>query len=441
MKKLIALTLVIVTCFSLFSCARIIEWQLDKNAIAFAAEKKELTSEIRNSDEYKAFLQKLEVFSAQLTAEMTQKYGKDDNFVISPISIYMGLALAIECATGDTRQEILDAVGVTYEEVSKYTSGLYANANREYIKRVATGNKKVVAYQTLNNSIWLDKDVKFVEEGVNKLASNYNCDVFQTSFKSGEAEKLIEKYIENKTKGLIDADVDFSPETYFVLMNTYYLKEIWNEFGDSLDFTSERYNFKNTDGSSEDLRLLKSYYSNGKVYMGEKYSSFFVATEHGFKIYFFVPDDESRVSEVFTTENINAVLSMSDWGHVDDANRQLHHTRVFFPEFDTDFDEDISGVLSEKFGIKRLFDPDACEMSNISENDVYCQGFMHLVKLKVDKKGIEGASIVYIPGAGSAAPPPYEKVYHDFIVDKAFGFVITDPYGTAVFSGVINEID
>lgn len=441
MKKLIALTLVIVTCFSLFSCARIIEWQLDKNAIAFAAEKKELTSEIRNSDEYKAFFQKLEVFSAQLTAEMTQKYGKDDNFVISPISIYMGLALAIECATGDTRQEILDAVGVTYEEVSKYTSGLYANANREYIKRVATGNKKVVAYQTLNNSIWLDKDVKFVEEGVNKLASNYNCDVFQTSFKSGEAEKLIEKYIENKTKGLIDADVDFSPETYFVLMNTYYLKEIWNEFGDSLDFTSERYNFKNTDGSSEDLRLLKSYYSNGKVYTGEKYSSFFVATEHGFKIYFFVPDDGSRVSEVFTTENINAVLSMSDWGHVDDANRQLHHTRVFFPEFDTDFDEDISGVLSEKFGIKRLFDSDACEMSNISENDVYCQGFMHLVKLKVDKKGIEGASIVYIPGAGSAAPPPYEKVYHDFIVDKAFGFVITDPYGTAVFSGVINEID
>lgn len=441
MKKLIALTLVIVTCFSLFSCARIIEWQLEKNAIAFAAEKKELTSEIRNSDEYKAFFQKFEVFSAQLTAEMTQKYGKDDNFVISPISIYMGLALAIECATGDTRQEILDAVGVTYEEVSKYTRGLYANANREYIKRVATGNKKIVAYQTLNNSIWLDKDVKFVEEGVNKLASNYNCDVFQTSFKSGEAEKLIEKYIENKTKGLIDADVDFSPETYFVLMNTYYLKEIWNEFGDSLDFTSERYNFKNTDGSSEDLRLLKSYYSNGKVYTGEKYSSFFVATEHGFKIYFFVPDDESRVSEVFTTENINAVLSMSDWGYVDDANRQLHHTRVFFPEFDTDFDEDISGVLSEKFGIKRLFDPDACEMSNISENDIYCQGFMHLVKLKVDKKGIEGASIVYIPGAGSAAPPPYEKVYHDFIVDKAFGFVITDPYGTAVFSGVINEID
>ena len=441
MKKLIALTLVIIICFSAFSCAKITQWQLDKNAIAFAAEKKELSLDVIKSDEYKTFLQKLEVFSTQLTAEMTQKYGKDDNFVISPISIYMGLALAIECATGETRQEILDAVGVTYEEVNKYTSGLYANANKEYIKRAATGNKKVVAYQMLNNSIWLDKDVKFVEEGINNLASNYNCDVFSASFQNGEAERLIEKYIETKTNGLIDADVEFSPETYFVLMNTYYLKEIWNEFGDSLDFTSEKYTFKNTDGSTNDLRLLKSYYSNGKAYKGENYSSFFITTEHSFNIYFFVPNNENKVSDVFTSENINAVLSMSDWGHVDDENRQLHHTRVLFPEFDADFDEDISDVLSEKFGVKRLFTPDACEMSNISENDVYCQGMMHLVELKVDKKGIEGASIVYIPGAGSAAPPPYEKVYHDFVVDKAFGFVITDSYGTVVFSGVVNELD
>ena len=84
MKKLIALTLVIVTCFSIFSCAKITQWQLDKNAIAFAAEKTELSLDVIRSDEYKSFLQKLEAFSARLTAEMTQKYGKDDNFVCFP---------------------------------------------------------------------------------------------------------------------------------------------------------------------------------------------------------------------------------------------------------------------------------------------------------------------------------------------------------------------
>ena len=441
MKKLIALALVLIICLSLCSCGKITEWRLSKHALALASEKQEFTLEELRSEEYDAFIAKLQGFSARLTAEITQKYGKTENFVISPISVYMGLALACECASGETRQEILDAVGVTYEEVNKYTSGLYANANKEYTQRGITDNKKTVAYQMLNNSIWLDDGVEFIRDGVNKLANEYNCDVFQTSFKSGKAEKLIEKYIELKTKGLVDGDVDFSPETYFVLMNTYYLKEIWNEHGDNLDFTSEAYNFENTDGSTKNTKLLKSYYSNGKIYNGEGYSTFFVTTEHNFRIYFFVPDGTHSASDIFTAENINTVLTMNGWGHVDDENRQLHYTRVFFPEFDADFDEDISNVLSEKLGIKRLFAPDYCDMSNISANPIYCEGMIHLVELKVDKKGIEGASVIYIPGAGSAGPPPYEKVYHDFVVDRAFGFVISDSAGTVVFSGVINEID
>jgi serine protease inhibitor len=80
-------------------------------------------------------------------------------------------------------------------------------------------------------------------------------------------------------------------------------------------------------------------------------------------------------------------------------------------------------------------------MSNITSEPVCCEGVIHKVSLTVDKKGIEGAAVVYIPGAGAAGPPPYEKVYHDFVVTGAFGFVITDTYGTVVFSGVINILD
>ena len=35
----------------------------------------------------------------------------------------------------------------------------------------------------------------------------------------------------------------------------------------------------------------------------------------------------------------------------------------------------------------------------------------------------------------------YEKVYHDYIVDRAFGFVITDSYGAVIFSGVVNSVN
>ena len=441
MKKLIALLLVFVTCLSICSCGKITEWQLEKNAVALAAQKQDTNYKDLQDEGYKTFLLKVQSFSAHLTAEMTEKYGKDDNFVISPISVYMGLALACECAVGETREEILDAVGVTYDEVNKYTSKLYAYANKEYSQRGITDKDNVVAYQSLNNSIWLDDSIDFVEDGVNKLANDYNCDVFQASVKSGEMEKLINKYIENKTNGLIDGDIKLSPETYFVLMNTYYLKEIWNEFGNNLPFVDETINFQNGDGSFTETKLLQGYYNHGKVYDGDRFTSFFTKTEHNFKIYFFLPDEEWSVASIFTADNINTILTLEDWGYIDDENRQLHNTRVFFPEFEADFDEDIANVLADEFVINKMFDPNVCDMSNISVDPVYCEGFIHKVDLTVDKKGIEGASVVYIPGAGAAGPPEYEEVFHDFVITGAFGFVITDSNGTVVFSGVINEID
>lgn len=440
MKKLIALMLVIVTCFSLFSCAKITQWQLEKNAIALAAEKQETSYTDYTNEEYKAFLVKIQGFSARLTAKITEKYGQSSNFAISPISVYMALSLACECATGETRQEILDAVGVTYEEVNKYAGKLYAYANAEYSQLGITG-KNVVAYQSLNNSIWLDDSVEFVQDGVNKLANEYNCDVFAASVKSGEMQKLINKYIESKTKGLIDGNIELSPETYFVLMNTYYLKEIWNEYGKNLPFAEGLYTFKNGNGIVVDVNLLQGYYNRGKVYSGENHSVFFTTTDHNFKLYFFLPNESSSVADIFTDENINTVLTLKDWGYVDDENRQLHHTRVFFPEFKAEFDGDIAAILSESFGIERLFNPNACDMSNISTSPVYCEGVVHKASLTVDKKGIEGAAVTYIPAAGAAGPPEYEEVYHDFIITGAFGFVLTDSYGTVVFSGVINNID
>ena len=33
------------------------------------------------------------------------------------------------------------------------------------------------------------------------------------------------------------------------------------------------------------------------------------------------------------------------------------------------------------------------------------------------------------------------EVYHDYIVDRAFGFVITDSYGAVLFSGVVNSVN
>lgn len=427
----------VITCASICSCT----YDFSNHAVALASDPIELRNLDYDREGYNEFKEKLVEFSAALTDKIYKEYGQNENIVISPISIYMALALACECANGETRQEILDAVGVTYEEVSNFTKILYAYANVDYNAYTLAATKQVVAYQELTNSIWLDDSVPFVEDGVNKLASEYNCDVFKASFKNGDAEKLINRYIKEKSRGLLEGDVDFSPETYFVLMNTYYLKEIWNEWGKDLKFTDSKYDFTNNDGSIKSEKLLIGYYQDGKAYEGEGFTSFFTDTDHGFSIYFFVPDDGYSINDIFDTENISTVLQLKNWGAVDDENMQYHYTRVLFPEFEADFSQDIESVLNKDFGIRKLFDKNECDMSNVSVDPVYCEGVIHKASLKVDKSGIEGAAVTIMPAAGASGPPPYEKVYHDYAVDRAFGFVITDSYGTVIFSGIINSIN
>ena len=65
---------------------------------------------------------------------------------------------------------------------------------------------------------------------------------------------------------------------------------------------------------------------------------------------------------------------------------------------------------------------------------------IYTTEVKIDRRGIEGAALTIIPGATSPGPDGYENVYLDFVIDRAFGYVVTNSYGTALFSGTVGNI-
>lgn len=441
MKKTISFILILALCLSLVSCSvfdSIFGYKYEDHTLALAAPKINANYKDYTADDYVEFLDKLSAFSAKLTAEVYADTAGTKNFVISPVSVYMALALAAECASGETRDQILNAVGVTYDEVQSFTKYLYASSNVTYNSNGL--GKQVSSIKQLSNSIWVDDGAQVKDSGINNLANNYNCDMFSVDFGSSEANKAIRAYIKDRTHGLIDSDPNLSPETLITLINTFYLKDIWNPYGNNLAFTDSAYEFANADGSTTSTKLLEGYYNNGNIYEGDGYRTFFTTTEHNFKIKFIVPTDGHTIDEVFTTENIHAVDSITDYGYVDDENKLLHHTRVLFPEYEASFDDDISDTLKEEFGIEDIFDFEKCDFSNITDDPIACTGVVHKSCLEVNRRGIEGAAVSYIPGAGAPGPGEYKDVYHDFIVDRAFGFVLTDSYGAVLFCGVVNSI-
>lgn len=443
MKKILSLLITCILCISFGACNNSYKSQshvYKKALISEAGEKITLKYSDYNTEEYTAFLDKLDLFSAKLTNAVYAKSNKTTNLAISPVSVYMALALATECSNGNTRQELLNAVGVTYEEVLSFTKYLYALSNKEFYYTNNWGTKKVSAFSELANSIWAQKDVELKEQGVKTLSSEYNCDFFSADFTTKNAQKQINAYIKDKTHGLIDANLELSPETLITIINTFYLKEIWNKDGDPLKFTDDKYDFINADGSTKATKLLKGYYSQGQVFEGENYTSFFTTTNHGYQIKFILPNDGYSLESVFTVDNIYAINNVSDYNYIDHENKLLHNTRVFFPEYKADFDGNIASILKQSFGINKLFDVFSCDFTNITNEPVYCDGVIHKCSLNVNAHGIEGAAVTVMPMAGAAGPGEYVPVYHDYIIDKAFGYVITDSLGAVLFAGVVNNV-
>ena len=438
MKKIISLILVLTMCFAITSCAV----NPANYSLALAAKAMEVKHSDAKQEGYEGFIDKLDAFAAKLTYEVYADSNKQSNICISPVSVYMALALATECANGETRDEILNAVGVTYDEVKNFTKVLYGFSNREYYYTNMMNNKKILAFEELANSIWVDKNTTLKEDGINNLANNFNCDLFSVNFKTSEGEKAINAYIKEKTHGIIDSDLDLSPETLITLINTFYLKEVWNEDGDELKFTDKAYDFKNADGSVTNTKLLQGYYFEGNIYEGDGYTSFYTRTDHGFDIKFIVPTDGHTLEEIFTSDNVYNINNLGDYGYIDEENKLLHHTRAFFPEYKASFDGNLADILKNDFGINKLFDFEQCDFSNVTDEQLACDGVIHKCSIDVNDKGIEGAAVTVMPMAGAAGPlEGYEEVYHDYIVDRAFGFVITDSYGAVLFSGVVNSVN
>ena len=154
MKKVISLILVLTMCFAFASCLA----EPESHNLALAAKAVEVKHSDLNQEGYDKFIEKLDAFAAKLTYEIYADSNKRSNICISPVSVYMALALATECANGETREKILNAVGVTYDEVKNFTKVLYAFSNREYYYTNMMNNKEILAFEELANSIWVDKN-------------------------------------------------------------------------------------------------------------------------------------------------------------------------------------------------------------------------------------------------------------------------------------------
>ena len=127
-KRIISLLLAIIMCAGLFSCMP----NLKKYVVGYADDKIKITDEIYEDGRFNAFLDKVNKLSLDFHQSISSTNAENNNLCLAPSAVYISLAVAAECSAGQTRQEILDALGLTYDELLEFTKYYYALFNKEY---------------------------------------------------------------------------------------------------------------------------------------------------------------------------------------------------------------------------------------------------------------------------------------------------------------------
>ncbi len=392
-----------------------------------------------NDDDFKEFKNKMNIFSSKLSeALLKEEYEENKNLAFSPFSIELALGLAVSASNNETRDEILSAFDIDFETFNKYY--------KAYLSYILMENKnnsgKIYSQITSSNSIWIDNNIEVKDIGLDNLQNDYYCYSYKVDFKNNNrtANKAIRAFVKEKTNDLIDQNFNLDQDTLFALMNTLYLKDIWNYMGNDLKYASEEYKFKNLNGNISNKPLLQGYYNPGKTMITDTYSAFYTSTLSNIGLYFIKPNDGLNINNLFNANVIKNVTTNSNYIYKDDEKLESYYTNCIFPEFKAESDLDLKEILKNNFNIKNLFDANNCDFSNLTEEDIFCKQIKHVAKLDVNKKGIEGAAVTMLAMAGAAGPGEYTRVNETFVLDKEFIFVITYK-NTILFSGIVTNID
>lgn len=330
----------------------------------------------------------------------------NDNTCISPISIYMALSMLENSIKNDDAKQIEDFMNID----KKANKELY----QEIYKRV-TGHSSL----TITNSIWLDKSLNYIDEGINELTENYYAYPFSVNFKESKTCDLVHDFIYNHT----DENINYTPEYDYLrlllLINTIFVKDGWNLDGSDLSLTNDKYNFHNYDDTLTSTNLLKGEYNRGKVFKSEVYSKFYTDTSHGITLEFVVPNEGYNVDDLFKENAIYDAIT-SNYTYADEEAD--YYTEIFFPAFSAGYNQDIKSILADN-GISFLDRP--TRLSNLikDDKDVLVNEFTHIAKVDVNKSGLTAAAATIIDICATASMPRPE-IYDTFVVDKPCAYII-----------------
>lgn len=348
-----------------------------------------------------------------LKAETDQK--KDENVIISPLSVQLALYMATNGANGITENEMLEMLQCKNCDIKSI------NEQAQLWIQLLSKESGHPTLSISNGFFYDDKRLKILGPGFKNDLAAYDCSFEKSDFSNVSGSlKLINDWVKDKTNGKIDQILDnIYDEDIAFLINALYFKADWSK-GFNQDWTQE-----------------SEFYTSS----GFKKKHYFVADDRS--VPFFqdtnikvvdIPFSDSTFSLTLIREE-NATETFTDHRYKELIKKvKYERALISFPKLKGSYENDIIKSL-QSLGMKKAFDPSAADFTSIgaASERIFINQIKHKVKLDIDEKGVEGAAVTSI-GFGVNSAPPYLKY------DKPFYIVLRHiNTNTMIFVGKIND--
>ena len=363
-----------------------------------------------------------EKFMAQLSSDT-----QGENLVCSPVNVYMALAMLAEITDGQSRQQILDTLGVDSIETL-----------RMQVKDVWLGhyNDDGLSTSVLANSLWLEENYGFNQETADFLAENYYASVFQGDLGSDEMNSVLQAWLDQQTGGLLKEQVyetELDPMTVLALASTIYYKVQWiDEFKEQKNTDAV---FHGTKGDST-ATYMNQTLSYGPYYWSDHFGAVSLSLEDGSTMWLILPDEGINPESI--ADEVQQFLANDPDSFNSNYKKQKNvQVNLSVPKFDVSSGLNLKDTL-EHMGITHVFSGTEADFSPILSDDDggFVSDVQHAARVSIDEKGVTAAAFTIIDRCGAGMPS--EEVI-DFVLTRPFLFCVESQDGLPLFAGIVNE--
>ncbi len=347
----------------------------------------------------------------------------DENFMVSPFSLSMALAMTWNGSDGDTKAAIQNTLGFGNWKDSDLNG--YFKKLKDTFEKTDPSTKLTIA-----NSIWTNGNVRILPDFISLNKDYYNATVEAVDFGNTVTVGRINAWAADNTNDLIKSIIEkTSTSDLMYLLNALYFKGIWTSEFDAkntkkmsftpevgtlvkIDMMHQEASFNYTD--NENMQVVELPYGN-----------------KAFSMMVLLPQKGKKISDV--------TMALQNEDYWNNLKTKLVKRKVdlFLPKFKTEYSKKLNDILID-MGLEIAFTPGKANFSHMSGKETFISLVKQNTYIATDEVGTEAAAVTAVGIVVTSFPPIDNKVV--FKADKPFIYIIQEKSsGSILFMGAVKK--